>query len=379
MNKAFILILLFFIKAEAQESISALAIGDSLYTLGDYSKAMNYYRQLPEGEQIQFKIAKSYEALGNNPKAIQYYNNVIVNNPKAIQAKYAFGRLLFKTAKFQVADSIFENLSFENPSNPNYVYQRGLIKEKQQDSSAILFFQKTYILDSNHINAIYKIAKLKLEKRQFVESEIFIKKGLYIDSLSIRFLTLKALKHYHNKEYHKSIEVYEKLLRLGKNSERLHYNLANSYSQVLKIEEATKQYILLINGYDDKNSDYHYLLGLSFRALHYNEKAKRQLELAIALKFTSLDVEYLTLAMLYKRERNFKKTLEYLELALMDNSNNELASYQLAVASDNYFKDKKTVIRYYEKYLKKFGETGRMRNMVKARISDLKKEVHFKD
>jgi len=379
MNRAFILILLFFIKAEAQESISALAIGDSLYTLGDYSKAMNYYKQLPGSEQIQFKIAKSYEALGNNLEAIQYYKNVIESNPRASQVKYYYGRLLFKVASFKSSDSIFKILSEETPTNPNYSYQRGLIKEKQQDSTAISFFQKTYALDSNHINAIYKIAKLKLEKRQFLESEIFIKKGLYIDSLNIRFLTLKALKHYHNKEYHESIEVYEKLIMLGKNDEQLHYNLANSYTQVLKIEEATKQYILLINLFDDKSSDYHYLLGLSYSALHYNEKAKLQLELAIALKFTPLDIEYLTLAMLYNREGNFKKAMEYLELALMDNSNNEVASYQLAVTSDNYFKDKKTVIRYYEKYLGKFGETGRMRNLAKARIRDLKKEVHFKD
>ncbi len=380
MNKVLIIIALFILtKAEAQESISALAIGDSLYTLGDYSKAMNYYKQLPENEQILFKIAKSYEALGNNPKAIQYYKNVIVSNPRASIAKYNYGRLLFKTAKFQAADSIFKMLSEETPTNPNYVYQRGLIKEKQQDSTAISFFKETFKLDTNHINSVYKIAKLNLKKRKFSEAEVFIEKGLYVDKKSIRFLMLKALKQYHSKEYNEAIDTYEKLLFLGKKDEKLHFNLANCYSKVFKLEVAIKQYTILINTYDDKNSTYHYNIGLSLLGLHYLEKAKKHFEIAIALKFTPLDNEYVTLGMLYKRENLYKQAMILYKKALRDNSNNEMASYQLAVVADIFFTDKKKALTYYNRYLKKFGKTGKMRNLAKSRMSDLKKELHFRE
>ena len=51
--------------------------------------------------------------------------------------------------------------------------------------------------------------------------------------------------------------------------------------------------------------------------------------------------------------------------------------YNLAVATDNFYKDKNTVVKYYESYLNKFEDTGRMRLLAKQRQSDLKKELHF--
>jgi len=58
---------------------------------------------------------------------------------------------------------------------------------------------------------------------------------------------------------------------------------------------------------------------------------------------------------------------------------NERAMYYLATAADNYFDDNTTVIPFYERYMKKFGETGRFREYAKQRIKDLKTELHFKN
>jgi len=380
MNRLLVFILFFTIfKAEAQQNVSALAVGDSLFVLGDYSKAITAYNKLINSELKQFKLAKSYEALGNNPKALAHYNNVIFNNQNATLAKYNFGKLLFKMSKLKAADSVFKILSEENSNNPNFTYYIGLVKEKQKDSMAISFFQKTIAIDSNYINAVYKIAKINIEKRRFKEAKPAIKKGLLIDSLSIRFLILKGLKHFHTKEYHEAVKTFEKLLSLGKKDEWIRVNLANSYSNVLKIEEAIAQYTILINRYDDKNPDYHYNIGKSFIALHYFKKAIKHIEIAIALRFTPLDNEYASLAQVYNRKKDYKKVIDLLEKAVSQNSNNEYALYQLATAADNYFEDKNTVLKYYERYLKKFGETGRMRELAKYRVRDLKKEIFIKD
>ena len=372
-----ILVLLFF-KAEAQNP-SALAIGDSLYSLGSYSKAILYYNQLSENKNINFKLAKSYEAIGNNPKAIQYYKKVLSSNPKETQASYNYAKLLFKTANLKEADTVFKTLSIENPSNPNFIYQRGLIKERQQDSTAISFFQKTYKIDSNHINSVYKIAKLKFEKRNFSEAKPFIEKGLLVDSKSIRFLTLKALNNYFTKNYHQAIKDYNFLLKLGKNDEKLHFNLADSYYKVLNIEKAIDQYTLLIKEFDDKNDVYHYNLGICYSALHYNLKAIKEFELAIALKYTPLDTEYYAISRAYKYEGNTKQEIKMLKKAISENPNDEMLHYELILAYDRFYKDKKVVLGYYEKFLKRFGKTGKMREIVKYRVSELKKEIHFED
>jgi len=378
-NKLFLLFtVLFLSKAEAQNT-SVLAIGDSLYNLGSYSKAILQYNRISENENINFKLAKSYEAIGNNPKAIQYYKKVLSSNSKATQASYNYAKLLFKIANLKEADSIFKALSVENPSNPNFTYQRGLIKEIQQDSTAISFFQKTYKIDANHINSAYKIAKLKLKKRKFSEAKPYINKGLSVDSTSIRFLMLKALHSYHTKNYHQAIKDYSLLLQLGKKDEKLHINLADSYYKVLAIEKAIDQYILLINEFDDKNETYHYNLGICYSGLHYNIKAIKEFELAIALKFTPLDNEYYAISRAYKYEGNTKQEIKMLKKAISENPNDEMLQYLLLIAYDRFYDDKKVVLNHYEKYLKRFGKTGKMREIAKNRVSELKKEIHFED
>jgi tetratricopeptide (TPR) repeat protein len=377
---------LFLFKAEAQNTsaslsdrTSALKVADSLYSLGDYSKAILQYNQLSENENTNFKLAKSYEAIGNNPKAIQYYKKIVLSNPKATQATYNYARLLFKTANLKEADSIFKVLSVENPSNPNFIYQRGLIKERQQDSTAISFFIQTYYIDYNHINAIYKIAKLKLEKRNFFEAKPYIDKGLSVDLTSIRFLTLKALHSYHTKNYHQAIKDYNLLLQLGKKDEKLHINLADSYYKVLAIEKAIDQYSILINEFDDKNDVYHYNLGICYSALHYNIKAIKEFESAIVYKYTPLDNEFYAIARAYKYEGNTKQEIKMLKKAISENRNDEIMQYQLLLAYDRFYDDKKVVLAYYEKFLKRFGKTGKMREIAKYRASELKKEIHFED
>jgi len=378
-NKIFLLfIALFLTKAEAQDT-SALKVADSLYNFGDYSKAIKSYNLLSENETIAFKLAKSYEALGNHPMAIQYYKKVVSINPNATLASFNYAKLLFKTAKFKEADSIFKALSVGNPNNPNFTYQRGLIKVKQKDSTAIQFFQKTYKIDHNHINAIYKIAKLKLEKRKFSEAKPFINKGLSVDSKSIRFLQLKALHSYYTKNYHQAIKDYKLLLSLGKKEEKLHFNLADSYYKVLDIEKAIEQYTLLINEFDDKSEVYHYNLGVCYSALHYNLKAIKEFELAIALKYTPLDTEYYAISRAYKYEGNTKQEIRMLKKAILENPNDEMLHYQLLLAYDRFYRDKKVVVGYYEKFLKRFGETGKFRDLAKHRASELKKEIHFED
>jgi len=394
-NKLFLLFaVLFLFKAEAQNTSASLsdptsvlrqaqhttlAIGDSLYNLGSYSKAILQYNQVLDTKNIDLKLAKSYEAIGNNPKAIQYYKKVVSSNPNATQASYNYAKLLFKTAKFNEADSIFKALSIKNPSNPNFIYQRGLIKERQKDSAAISFYQKTYKIDANHINSVYKIAKLKLEKRKFSEAKPFIEKGLSVDAKSVRFLTLKALHSYHTKNYHQAIKEYNLLLKLGKNDAKLHVNLADSYYKVLAIEKAIDQYSILINEFDDKNDVYHYNLGICYSALHYNVKAIKEFESAIVYKYTPLDNEFYAIARAYKYEGNTKQEIKMLKKAISVNSNDEMMQYQLLLAYDRFYDDKKVVLSYYEKYLKKFGETGKFRELVKHRVSELKKEIHFED
>ena len=376
MNKTLVLLIFFSFKASSQVN-EALIVADSLYALGDYSSAIRMYKQVDQNEKQLLHIAKAYGALGNKVVSLQYYDEYIQNYSTGSAVQYEYAKLLANTGANQKADSIYKQLISKHPSNPNYYYQRGLLLEKTQDSIANKLFLQTFTIDSTHLNASYKIAKYRLSRREFKEAEYFINLGLQNNPLSRQFLNLKALQLYYTKDYHGTISAYKLLLEQQINTAQLHENLAFSYGKTNQFEKAIEHFTILINEYDDQNPSYHYNIGKSFMAAGNFEKGRHHVEIAIALQELPLDAEYMTLATSYNRQAKFKETMTYLQRALKENSKNEFALYQLAIAADNYYKDKESVLPFYENYIKNYSEDGRFLEIVESRVSDIKKELHF--
>ncbi len=368
--------MLFSFTAEAQ-SVSALTVtkkGDSLFEIGEYNKAIPYYLEANRFREA----AKSYEALGRNTEAQRYFERALSKSSANPKIQFEYVKLLVRDSHYKQADSILQSLQFRFPNNPNFVYERGLVKELQKDSTAFDLFLQVYSMDEGNINASYKIARNYVENRKFEAAVPFIENGLLVIQNSSRFLTLRALKEFHTHEFHNAIDTYKLLVSKGESYISLHENLADAYTKIMQFEKALEQYQILLQKYDDQNPKWHHEVAFLYRAMKEYEKAKQHLNIAIGLLETPLSNEYMELATVYKREGDYKNETAALRKSLANNPNNERSLYYLAVAADNYFKDKNTVLDYYENYLKQFGETGIMRNLVKQRVSDLKKEVHFK-
>ncbi|MDC8001730.1 tetratricopeptide repeat protein [Aequorivita todarodis] len=349
-------ILMFSLQAEAQNT-SAYAI--------------------PQKVDSLYKLAKVYEANGNISKALYCYERAISEENENTQLQFDYAKLLAQSSKFRMADSIFEKLTETFPNNPNFIYQRALIKEAQNDSTAIEEYKKVYFLDTNHINSAYKIARNYIENRKFKESESFVNKGLSADSNSVRFLNLLALKQFYTKDCHDAISTYIKLIGFGESNVQIHENLASCYSYTNQFEKALAQYKILFEKFDDKNPKWHIEVASLYRSLKDYKKAENHLNIAIGLQEIPLSESYMELAKNYKRQGNYKDEMKALKKALINNPKNELALYLLAVSADNYFADKKVVLDFYEDYLKHYSENGRMWELAKQRVSDLKKELHF--
>ncbi len=375
-NSLILIFIVLFFKAEAQ-SVSALAVskkGDSLFEIGEYNNAIPYYLEANRFREA----AKSYEALGRNTEAQRYFDRALSESSANPKTEFDYAKLLVRVSHYKQADSILQNLQIRFPNNANFVYERGLVKELQKDSTAIDLFLQVYSMDEGNINASYKIARNYVENRKFEAAVPFIENGLLVNQNSSRFLVLRALKEFYTHEFHNAIDTYKLLVSKGESYISLHENLADAYTKTMQFEKALEQYQILLQKYDDQNPKWHHEVAFLYRAMKEYEKAKQHLNIAIGLLETPLSNEYMELATIYKREEDYKNEMAALRKSLANNPNNERSLYYLAVAADNYFKDKNTVLDYYENYLKQFGETGVMRNLVKQRVSDLKKEVHFK-
>jgi Flp pilus assembly protein TadD len=377
MNKILALLLIIFSFKASSQVNEALTVADSLYALGDYSNAIRVYKKTDPSEKQLLYIAKSYGALGNKISSLEYYDQYILKYSAGSAVQYEYAKLLANTGANKKADSIYKDLISKHPLNPNYYFQRGLLFEKKQDSIAHELFLQTFTLDSTHLNAAYKIAKYQLTKRKFEEAQYCIDLGLKNNPISRKFLNLKALLLYYTKDFHGAISAYQVLIEQQVNNVQLHEHLAFSYGKTYQFVKAIEHFTILINEYDDKKPSYHYNIGKSFMGLANFEKGRHHVEMSIALQEIPLDAQYLTLAISYSRQGKFKETMRYLRKALEENSENEFALYQLAVAADNYYTDEESVMLFYENYIKRYLKDGSYLKLAQSRVSEIKKELHF--
>lgn len=363
-------ILSFFAQAQ-----NTLEDADALYALGNYSKAIEIYKTLPQSESQQMKLAKSYEQTGNLTQALFHYEKVVSTNPNHLFAAYEYAKILKSLRRNSEALEIFSSLQAKDSTNPNFPYQIGLLKESQNDSLFVTHFKKSLNIDPNHLGALVKVATLFIKEKNFKKADSLLKEGLGVDSNNFQVWNLKALNHFYDKKYYKSIEAYDKLIALNRPSENVYQKLGYAYAQTFDYEKSIEYYNKALEDYDDKNPETHYEIAQSYTSLHYFDKAEEHLNTALLLKQPQLEKEYNALLQVYSRQKEYKKSIDLLKEALVYYPDNEFFLYHLAASADNYYADKKIAINYYQNYLKKHSETGKLRLYAKQRISDLKKEL----
>ncbi|MEM9574188.1 MAG: tetratricopeptide repeat protein [Pseudomonadota bacterium] len=171
--------LIFFVGIAKHTAQSSIKVADSLYTIGDYSKAIKTYTEItPKSDHILAQMARSHKAKGTYDDALAFYQQAIATNPRALIAQMEYGKLLMTTKSFQKANRIFEGLVAKYPENPGFQYQLGLTKETLKDSSAIYHYRKAFDLDQTHQKSCYKVAKHFLVHREFDSVVKYAKTGL---------------------------------------------------------------------------------------------------------------------------------------------------------------------------------------------------------
>jgi len=366
--------MLIVIKVGAQTP--TLAITDSLYAVGNYSEAIQDLENIEEkSEAVYSRLAKSYVAKGDLSSALKNYRTVLDKNPNKVLTAMEYGEVLIKAGKLKSADSLYTNLSTSYPKNPSFQFQLGTIKERQNDSAAIEYWQNTIALDKTHQQALYKLAKDALSKRNFPLAEELSLQGLEVNPSNASLLSILAQTYFNENSFILAITPFEKLLELGQGNEFVHSKLGYCYYRLHYHIEAISQYNLAL-GFEDRNSDTHYNLGKLYAKLGDLKKSETHLLMALLIKKQPVDAEFLSLALTYKLQEDYKKALQYFNSALEENPDNERALYERAIAADNHFKDKKAVLNYYQSYLDKYSKNGNSEliYLAEIRIKDIRED-----
>jgi len=380
MNRVLIICITFIItsKVEAQSSTLPVLVADSLYRVGNYSKAIKVYEQSDAEIYATIQIAKAYKALGNSTKAIKYYEQALAVDSLNILVLYDYGKLLFATGKLYKSLTIFEKLNQKDTLNPNFHYQIGLVKQTLMQEDFIDSYELVFQLDSQHQKNIYKLIVYNLKRQNFEETETFITAGLKNNAEDLKVIGFNAQLFYAKKQYRKALLWFEKIINRKKATQYVYEKAAFAAYRISKISKAITYYEEAL-----KRSPENYFYHSQLAKLYYQDenfkKVKYHAFEAIDGKKIDASGDYYILGLVAFDRKEHGKAMKLFKIALKENPEYEAAQFQLALCADSYYSDIKEKLKMYELFLKKFPEAKLdKKRIVRVRISELKSEIHTK-
>lgn len=355
----------------------AISVADSLYSLGDYSKAINAYAEIG-GSVAGLQIARSYNAIGNFEKAIIEYEHLTSVNKSNQLALFELGKLLLKTNQFNKAIPVFIRLDSLNSENPEFQFYLGEAKRKEGKVIASLNqYKKAITLDSTHLRSLFQLAKYYTVKQERDMALNYIEKGLDFYGNDVSFINLKALVLFNDYQYENAIPWFEKVLELGETKDYVYEKLAHSYNHNWEFEKAKEAYNILLDR-DDENSQTYFSMAKVYVKEKKLDSAKLYVKRAMEVQKPIFAQGYNALAEIARQQNEVNKAFSYYEMAHREDPQDARIFYNVCTMYDNIGSNPKKKLEYYEKFLKQFpNEHPFYYETIRKRIKDLKEQIHF--
>jgi tetratricopeptide (TPR) repeat protein len=368
-----------FQRVDAQTS--TLALADSLFTIGQYDEALNLYqKQKPKSVRVYQKMASTYKAMGNLQAAIIANEQAIRINPDLLVVKINYARLLKANHEYFKSDSVFTDLIKLYPNQANFYYELALIRKVSKAKPYHKLLLQSIEINPNHFNSLYELALFNYKRKNFKEADNYINRALRIIPKNTKALLLAGLNAYALQNTKQAIDLFESLIESGYKTEQVYEKLGVCYARLRHNQKAIGCFKKVIKQ-DDKNATAHIYLGRLYNLEESYTLAEKHLLYALLLSKPDLSSLYQSLGITYKQQRNYKKAMGYFELAILENPDLVRSGFELANAADNYYADLDLRIKYYSIFIEKYKNKSNVQkwlNLAKYRISDLKKEKHYK-
>ncbi len=391
--KYYILLLCMCIQYIAGAQSPAITVGDSLYAMGNYAQAIQQYELIKNKDaKTLFKLARAYKGKGLKSKAITYYKKSLEKDENQSIAQTEYGRLLLSSSRFSVADTVFRDLIKKYPNNPEYYYLLGRTLKYKKDKDTLHFgaktkgneieiaedaFAKAVQLDSTHQKAVFELSKIYLSEKKYPLVEELTKKALKAEPENVEIISVLAQNYFHRGWWEESIDMFNKLIDVGKGTAFVHNRLGKSYYQKGVYDKAIEQYEILL-GFDDEDWATHLILAKLYNYGIDREKALDHAKKALYYKDLPLDDVFFTTGRIYEASKQFPEAMKVLQKAIKENPENLDAHYAIAIAADNYYEDKKAVLEKYETAVEKFKKAKKkpyLIQLMENRITIIKREI----
>ena len=206
--------------------------GMALYDTKQYKAASEILTKAlvdnTEDEVILAKLALSYQNLGENDKALDYYKKTFAINPELTALRFDYGNLLGNMGKDTEAIEEYKTYIKAFPNDANAYKNLGIVYKKQNELDLALFnIEKAYTLDPSDNDIKKELGLCYHQKLDYINALKFYNMALTSEPDNYEILANKALTLHAMNNYVAAIELYKKLLD-EKPNDRLQSNLASA-------------------------------------------------------------------------------------------------------------------------------------------------------
>jgi len=347
-------------------------------TIGDFNKSISCYKraiEINESEKLKVKLANTFNLSGNRREAIKLYQHILEKDSSNLLAANSLGKLYLRAAKAKKAEKIYRFLLNKDTINPNYSYQIGqAFKLQNKPFKMGQSYLDAFNKDTLHVKSIYELAKFFKKLKIRDSSNLFIEKGLNIDSLNVNFLQLKTNSLYFKKQFKDALKHLYLLDSLNYRTLHTYEMFGMSYVNLKQLDSAEVYFKkgLKIEQHNPK-------LLYRLAAISYERKNIRKAEIylmqAIAMNKPEVDKHFMLLGIMAKEKNELKQAIRCFEEAYKNNYRNRNALFELAMACEKFYEDKKIALRHYEKFVERsFNSEDELIVYAKERIKLIRKQ-----
>ena len=340
--------------------------GFSYKNVGDYKSAIDYfYKALAidnTSVEIMNELAYLYTMLCQYDRAISFYEQVVSKNPQAYDSKLAYAVLCKKLKNIVKAKELLLeifNESYELDASSQELFQI-LFEEQEYDkiinlynplaeqikSSVSLFmvasayskignndkaeefYNKSYELSEDNVDAGCSLAELLFSKEMYSESE-----KLCFSLLKIceddRIFYLLAEMNYLNKKFDEAIKNYSYAININQKEAVYYYKLGVVYSLKGFMNEAEQSYCKAVT-IDAENILYNYTLAYLYYTNGKNGLAENLVDFILSIQPDYLSAVSLK-ALLLLNKNEVAKAKSYVEKLEKSSENDDFSYYVQAL------------------------------------------------
>lgn len=333
------------------------------------------YIREPENVDYLLKIAYCNQQSGRYPDALIFYNKVLTLDSLNTNALSSIGSIYERTSNYRQAERYYRQLIQIDTSNAYYYKRNAYVAQRlNKVLQSVIYFLRAHELNEADIETIDQLSNLYLALNDLESAELMIGRGRNIDPNNVGLLYNQARLEQKRKN-HESVAVsIEKAMAQGDTSDYYQMMLGVAYIHLDSVEQAIEHLEAIVDRGKDSEYTHHYL-GLAYRSKEEHEKSIEHFEKAIELGISEKMGDFQAdLASVLIEQNNYRSAIAHYREALKYKPAAEHL-FHLARACDQYYKDKKIAMKYYEQYLST--DDKKFRNYTEQRIKQLKEFIHF--